>query len=170
MKVDTSILGEVDLLDLTDVSYDIKMCVLKMRNHPRVREQMHSQGIIDKTDHLNFIDSLKNSDSKRYFVAQYKQQLVGVVYFTDINLEEKSATFGIYANLYEKVEKIGSLLMESALTYFHNVLSFRVLNLEVYNSNERAVNLYLKFGFSKSNHFYQNGHDVLIMKYLKRDL
>lgn len=170
MKVDTPTFGKVDLLDFTNVSYDTKMCVLKMRNHAQVREQMHSQGLIDETDHLKFIDSLKDTHSKRYFVAQYHGQLVGVINFTDINLEEKSATFGIHANLYEKVEKMGSVLMESALAYFHNVLSFRVLNLEVYESNERAVNLYLKFGFSKSGHFYQNGHSVLVMKYLKSSL
>lgn len=170
MQVDTSTLGRVDLLNLTDVSYDIKICVLQMRNHPRVREQMHSQGIIDEADHLDFIDSLKNNHDKKYFVVQYKGQLVGVIYFTDIDLEEKSATFGIYANLYEKVEKIGSVLMESVLAYFNDVLSFKVLNLEVYESNKKAVNLYLKFGFLKNSHFCQNGHNVLVMKYLKRGL
>lgn len=168
MKVDTSTFGEVDLLDFTTVSYDIKLCVLKMRNHSRVKEQMHSQSLIDEADHLKFIDSLKDNHTKKYFAVRYKEQLIGVIYFTDINLEEKSAIFGIYANLYKKVDKMGSILMESALVYFNDVLSFRALNLEVYESNERAIGLYSKFGFSRSGHFYQEGRNVLVMKYLKR--
>lgn len=168
MKITTATFGDVELLDFTTLDEAMKGRVLEMRNHPQVREQMHSQDIIDKNDHLKFIASLKHNNRKKYFVIEYKQQLLGVIYFTDIDEKNKSAVFGIYANLFEKTDKVGSILMETALTYFKDILSFEALNLEVYESNQRAAALYLKFGFVVDDHFYQEGHKVLNMKWIKR--
>ncbi len=165
MKIQTPTFGEVELLDFTTLDDTMKDRVLEMRNHPKVREQMHSQDIIDKDDHLKFIASLKGNDYKKYFVVKYKQQLLGVIYFTDIDPKDKSAVFGIYANLFEKRDKIGSMLMETALTYFKDILAFKTLNLEVYESNQRAVGLYVKFGFVVDDYFYHNEHKVLTMKW-----
>lgn len=168
MTISTPTFGEVELLDFTTLDNAMKDSVLEMRNYPKVREQMHNQAVIDKNAHLNFIASLKGNDDKKYFVVKSKQQLLGVIYFTDINYNDKSAVFGIYANLFEKRDKMGSILMETALTYFKDILSFRTLNLEVYEYNQRAVGLYVKFGFLVDKRFYQNGHKVLNMKWIRR--
>ena len=168
MKIITATFGEIELLDFTTLDDVMKGRVLEMRNHPQVREQMHSQAIIAKNDHLKFITSLKDNHSKKYFVVEYKQQLLGVIYFTDIDHKDKSAVFGIYANLLEKRDKMGSILMQAALAYFSDILSYKILNLEVYESNQRAVALYVKFGFVVDDYFYQEGHKVLNMKWIKR--
>nr|WP_317199865.1 UDP-4-amino-4,6-dideoxy-N-acetyl-beta-L-altrosamine N-acetyltransferase [uncultured Psychrobacter sp.] len=170
MKITTTTFGDIELLDFTTLDDAMKGSILEIRNHSKVREQMHSQDIIDKNDHLKFIASLKGNNYKKYFVAKYEQRLLGVIYFTDIDEKDRSAVFGIYANLLEKRDKIGSILMETALIYFKDILSFKTLNLEVYESNQRAAGLYLKFGFVVDDHFYQDSHKVLNMKWVKSDL
>jgi len=170
MKVNTPSFGEVELLDFTTLSYEIKIDILEMRNHPKVREQMHGQNIIDECQHLNFIKSLKYNDEKKYFLVKYKGKFAGVIYFTDINQVMHSAVFGLYANLHKKIDKTGSILMESALAFFNNSISLETLSLEVYESNKIAENLYLKFGFSTDGFFYQDSDKVLSMELVKNNL
>lgn len=167
MIVDTQSFGKVKLLNFTTLSYESEMQILEMRNHPKVRAQMHSQDIIDEHSHLKFIESLQNNAEKQYFMVEYRQNIVGVIYFTDIDQTKQSAVFGVYANLYEKVDKAGSILMESALAFFDSCMELKVISLEVYESNTIAVNLYIKFGFSVVDSFDQNGEKVMTMQLTK---
>lgn len=146
----------------------MRIGILEMRNHHKVRKQMHSQDIINKKDHLEFIDSLKSNNSKKYFAVKYKQQVLGVLNFTSINVKYKSAMFGVYSNLLKKIDKAGSILMEAALTYFKNILFFEKLLLEVYESNHKAVRLYSKFNFVVVDRLYHDNNRVLIMNWIKR--
>lgn len=170
MLVDTSSFGEVELLNLASLSHVTKIQVLEMRNHPKVRAQMHSQDIIDEQDHLKFIESLQDNAEKQYFMVKYQQSIVGVIYFTDIDKTKQSAIFGVYANLYKKVDKAGSILMESALAFFDSYIDLKKISLEVYESNIIAMNLYIKFGFSLGGSFNQSGEKVLTMQLIKNDL
>lgn len=166
MKVETKSFGEVELVNLLDLSYQGKMQVLAMRNHPSVREQMYNEDIISEYNHLKFIDGLKDSN-KQYFMVCYQEKIIGVINFTEILPEECSAVFGIYANMHEKVPGIGSILMEAALSFFDNVLLFSTLTLEVFKSNERAFKLYENFGFLVENYSTRDNREAIIMKRVK---
>lgn len=170
MIVDTPSFGEVELLDLNSLSYETKIQVLKMRNHPNVRAQMHSQDIINEHEHLRFIESLQDNFEKRYLLVKYQYNIVGVIYFTAVDQNEYSTVFGVYANLYEKVDRAGSVLMESALAYFDSCTDLKKISLEVYESNKIAKNLYLKFGFSLISLSEQDGEKLLTMQLIKSDL
>lgn len=163
MIVNTPSFGEIFLTNFTNLSYEDKIRVLEMRNHPKVRAQMYNQDIIDQSNHITFIDSLKDNSNKQYFTVEYQQSVVGVIYFTDIDQTDLSAVFGVYANLYEKVSRAGSILMESALTYFKDKTDLQKVSLEVYKSNEIAMNLYIKFDFVADNQFSKDGDEVISM-------
>lgn len=163
MLINTPSFGEITLTDFTDLSYENKLQILTMRNHPKVRAQMYNQNSIDEEDHINFIESLKDNTEKQYFLVEHKQSIVGVIYFTDIDQNDLSAVFGVYANLINKTDKAGSILMESALGFFKNCLNLNKIILEVYESNEIAMNLYIKFGFTVDNYFYKDGNKVISM-------
>ena len=170
MIVDTQSFGKVKLLNFTTLSYESKMQILEMRNHPKVRAQMHSQNIIDEHSHLKFIESLQDNAEKQYYMVKCQQNVVGVIYFTDIDQTNQSAVFGVYANLYEKVDRAGSILMESALAFFYNNVNLKNVSLEVYESNKIAMNLYIKFGFSSVGSFEQSSNKVVTMQLSKNDL
>ena len=163
MIVETPSFGEVELLTLTSLSYEEKLKVLEMRNHLKVRSQMHGQEIIDEQGHLNFIESLQDSAEKQYFMVKYQKSIVGVIYFTDIDHNTQNAVFGVYANFYRKIDRAGSILMESALTFFKKSTELKKISLEVFEYNEIATNLYKKFGFITEKHLYQDGDKVLVM-------
>ncbi|WP_201590303.1 UDP-4-amino-4,6-dideoxy-N-acetyl-beta-L-altrosamine N-acetyltransferase [Psychrobacter pulmonis] len=170
MIVDTPSFGEVELLTLTSLSYEEKLKVLEMRNHLKVRSQMHGQDIIDEQGHLKFIESLQESAEKQYFMVKHQKSIVGVIYFTDIDHNTQNAVFGVYANLYKKVDRAGSILMESALAFFKKSTKLKTINLEVFESNTIAKNLYIKFGFSLDKSFDKGSEKLITMQLTKDDL
>lgn len=170
MIVDTQSFGKVELINFTTLSYESKMQILEMRNHPKVRAQMHSKNIIDEYSHLRFIESLQDNAEKQYYMVKCQQSVVGVIDFTEIDEIKQNAVFGVYANLYEKVDRAGSILMESALAFFYDNVNLKNVSLEVYESNKIAMNLYIKFGFSSVGSFEQSGDKVVTMQLSKNDL
>lgn len=165
MNIATESFGQVTLHDFINLSDSMMMRVLDMRNHPQVREQMHNPELISKENHLNFINSLKNSD-KKYFVIERQNKLVGTISFTAFDTENCSAELGIYANLEEKTEKAGSILMEAAFSFADKILSLEKIVLEVYEVNQRAFRLYEKFGFTVTDRCEREGRAMVTMEYL----
>ena len=66
--------------------------------------------------------------------------------------------------LYQR-QQLGSLLMKEILTDAKNK-KVRTITLEVRKNNEKAVNLYLKYGFKQTlikEKYYSNGDDAIYM-------
>lgn len=159
-----------ELLDFVLLSDDLIIEVLEMRNHPEVRVQMHSYNVISKNDHFLFIRSLKESDKNKYFLVKNRESFLGVIYFNNISFSDKKVTIGMYANLNNKVDGVGSLLMESILSVFYQSERLLELNLEVYESNYIAVGLYLKFGFVTYGSCFKENKKLLLMRLNKKSL
>ena len=103
--------------------------------------------------HLEFIKSLKNDKTKRYFVVFEKNLAIGVIDFIDIN--ENSCEFGLYKN--PNLKGVGKALLEKTIDYAFKILKCKVLKACVFKENLKALNLYLKKGFkisSENNEFY----------------
>jgi len=89
MKIKLTKFGEIELLNFIDMTHDEKLQVLKMRNHPDVKKWMYNQNDIDLNDHLNFVEALKASKEKQYFVLKQDSQIIGSINFTEIDFETK---------------------------------------------------------------------------------
>ncbi len=119
-----------------DLSNDEKLMVLNWRNSGRIRENMHTNKIISKEEHFDFIESLKDDESKKYFLIND----IGVIYFN--NIKNCRAEIGLYAN--PTKFGVGSLLMDCIVNF-----DFDSLCLEVIETNYRAIELYLEYKFHK---------------------
>ena len=143
------IANRLRLLDFRELSHKERTMVLEWRNDPEIRKWMRNSQPISLKEHLRFITSLQKSDDKRYFVVKEGEEYIGVVDFTDINRNQKSAFFGVYANPASTKRGLGSKLLASLINYAKEELGLRLLRLEVLKSNEKAIALYKKFGFAK---------------------
>ena len=114
--------------------------LLKWRNS--VGNFMKTQNISLK-EHLKFVNSLKNDESKRYFVVFKGGQSIGVIHLFDIT--PYSCEFGLYAK--PNLRGVGQLLMNEVLNYAFDTLKVQILKACVFKTNERALTLYLKNGF-----------------------
>lgn len=131
-------------LELTHVQ---KLEVLTLRNQQEVRENSLNSQIITHKEHFDFIASLSpNQFFWAFFEDENKRGEIIAV--GSLTLEEESkATLGIYKNM--RYKNIGENILHS-LILSAKKLNINTLELEVLKSNERAIWLYEKLGFEKT--------------------
>ena len=135
----------VELINFINLEYDEKVMILNWRNHPKIKSVMHNNLDILLDDHLNFIESLKKRDDKKYFLVKENALNIGVIDF--INITKYEAELGIYSN--PDLKGYGTLLLSEICTYAIETLKVQVLKAEVYKTNVPAIQLYQKFNFEE---------------------
>lgn len=138
---------KVILQNYIDLESKDKIAVLEMRNHLEVRKWMYGVDKISLSEHLGFIDSLKYSLTKQYFLIKLNNKSIGTVYFIDKDDASDSIVFGFFANPFNVMLGTGRILEHVALYYVFNVLKMRILKLEVFSDNKQVINLHRKNGF-----------------------
>jgi len=164
MNIQVPNFGDVELLNFSELSKTDVNYVLKMRNHPEIKKWMYNQQDITEAQHFSFIEKLKTDISKEYFLVKQADKIIGSINFVQINQSEKMADFGLYANPFDDLKGAGRILEEVAACYAKDKLNLSVLNLEVFEHNERAINFYNKIGFKKTGSHKVNNHIVLCMQ------
>jgi len=132
--------------DLTTLPRDKIIEVLEARNHPDVRSKMLNKNIISLEEHLAFVENLLADSTSRQYMIRQDEDFVGVVNFKDIDWVNKSASFGIYANLLRKVSTAGDKLMIAA-EFIIKKIGLSSISLMVESGNFTAQNLYEKWGY-----------------------
>ena len=112
--------------------------VWRWRNHPEVRRWMVHKEPIDWSDHLRFVEKLRNSSQRRYV----KVGDLGVVNF---KRSGDMVEIGMHKN--PKRKGVGARLMEVALRYAFDELGAKKVVVRVFADNVRARRLYERFGF-----------------------
>ena len=152
----------IELTNFIDMSLKEKKMVLEWRNHEKIRKWMYNQDIISLESHLNYIEHLKNSKSKRYFLIKKDNNYIGTIDFTDIDLEKRECYLGLYAKPH--IKGVGDILMETIIEYAFGALEINLLRLEVLESNRRAIDLYKRFDFKEFNREVVNGNRMIYME------
>ena len=160
----------VKLINFTDLSLDKKKMVLEWRNHIDVSKFMYSSNKIPLKKHLQYIENLKTDNNNVYFLVTFKDKGIGVVYFNHISFKAKEAFFGLYANPFEKITGVGSILEEICIKYAFDILKLIKLKLEVFSDNNKAINLYKKFNFKETSKKTVNDRDVICMELIKSNI
>ena len=132
--------------DLTTLPREKIIEVLEARNHPDVRSKMLNKNKISLEEHLEFIENLFADSTSRQFMIRQDDDFVGVVNFKDIDWANKSASFGIYANLLRKVSTAGDKLMVAADLIIKKI-GLSSISLMVESDNFKAQKLYEKWGY-----------------------
>jgi len=152
----------INLINFVDLTLDEKKMILSWRNHPSVKQWMYGTNDITLENHLAFIESLKNSKDKLYFVVKQDDQYIGVIDFTELNNPE--LYFGLYANPDTKIAGIGRVLEKISIDYAFNMLKKDTLKLEVFSENIQVRNLHKKFKFIEAGTKIINNKEVICME------
>jgi len=150
----------VELINFINLEYDEKVMILKWRNHPKIKSVMHNNLDILLDDHLNFIESLKKRDDKKYFLVKENSLNIGVIDF--INITKYEAELGIYSN--PDLRGYGTLLLSEICTYAFETLKVQVLKAEVYKTNVTAIQLYQKFNFKEIQSKNKENKEIIFME------
>lgn len=150
----------IELVNFTNLNLEEAKMVLEWRNHPNIRKWMYTQDEISLENHLNFINSLKNNSNKLYFLVKKENEFIGVIDFSDINIQ--SVEMGIYAN--PNLRGFGKILLEIIKDYSFDVLKVKSIFSEVFYSNEKAYQLYKKYNFKEIDAKIVNNKKVICME------
>lgn len=154
----------IRLINYTDLTQISSQLVLAMRNHPEIKKWMHNPKDISESEHDAFIETLKNTTSKQYFLVKRGETVIGTVNFTQIDYAAHSAELGLYANPFSALSGLGQILLETATLYAFKEQGLQLLKLEVYSHNQRAIKSYEKQGFERSALKVVNGTEIICMQ------
>ena len=148
--------------------------VLKWRNSDRVRLSMFSTHVITKEEHRNWYFNL-DYNTCRYFVFEYQQRPVGLVYFTEIDQNNNRCSWGFYLGETDVPPGTGLLMGYLSMEYVFTVLNIRKLCSQVLGNNETSFRYHHKLGFKEEGrllkHVFHNGIyvDVIVMALFKNE-
>ena len=123
---------------LQNLSLEEKKEVLNWRNNPEIRKWMIDKNEISLKNHLNFIDNIPQN--KIYL----KVADLGII---NLKILNKKVELGLHKN--PSKQKVGKILMKTAIDYAFNELNAKKIILYVFEDNLRAIHLYKKFGFKE---------------------
>lgn len=158
-------LGEAILKNFINLTPDEKEMVRQWRNDSEVRKWMYTDHIIPQAEHNDFIESLKDDNSKYFWLVRSKDNDdLGVISFLRVDFKNKAAYFGIYGNPETKVLGLGRLFDRIAKKLAFDILNFKTLKLEVLEDNKGVINLHKKMGFVEEGLLKEHVHKNKVLK------
>lgn len=143
-------------------SNEIKM-ILEWRNNENIRIWSFNQNIISLDEHLVFLKNLKKDYSKGYWlIKQNTTGYIGVFNLSQFNLENKTATLGNDLNPELLGKGFGQNIMKCIEYIGFEKLELSQLDLEVLNTNTRAIKFYKKMNFVETKRIINNQNLKLI--------
>lgn len=154
-------MNDIKLINFIDLSLEEKKMILEWRNCPNIKKYMYTQDNISLENHLKFIENLKNSKNKLYFLVKKDDKFIGVIDFNNIKKNE-SLEIGIYAN--PNLKGYGKILLETIINFSFNILKVKKIFAEVFFENEKAYNLYKHYNFIVVGEKFVNDKKVICME------
>ena len=155
--------NEIELCNYTTLNQDDVRLTLEMRNHEEIRSWMYNQKHIPLSEHLSFIDKLATKTKTRYFLVKQKGHVIGSINFSKIKYGN-SVDFGIYVNPLSELKGLGKVLEAAGCEYAFKDLGVEKINLEVLESNKKAIDFYTRCGYEFVNKTIINDQNVICMK------
>lgn len=141
MNTDLSSFGK-----LRDIAQNELEMMLSWRNSPGVRANMYTRHEITFSEHVAWWERTQIRADQRYFMYQYQEKPLGIVYLNNIDTLNKNTAWGFYASP-DAPKGTGSRMEYLALEYIFNEMKLHRLHCEVLAFNVPVIKLHKKFGF-----------------------
>ena len=130
----------------------------EVRNHPDTAGYLHDNRVYSLGETKAWFDSEK----PLYWWVEFTRKQVGYIRTSNVNYEEGSITVGMDIDPKFRGKGIAMLAYEELFDFLRSRLFTRV-NLEVLESNDRAIHIYKKLGFVETGSRPHNGETSLEM-------
>jgi UDP-4-amino-4,6-dideoxy-N-acetyl-beta-L-altrosamine N-acetyltransferase len=131
--------------------------MLSWRNAPAVRANMYTRHEISEEEHLTWWSRTKQRPDQLYFMYENRNQLLGIVGLTAIDIVNNNCSWAFYASP-DAPRGTGSRMEYLAIEYVFGVLKLHKLYCEVLAFNSPVIKLHHKFGFVVEGIFRQHHH------------
>lgn len=147
--------------------------ILDWRTREDITRFMYTDIEYNLKNQKKWLEKIKNDKNARYWLIEYRSELIGFISITDIQWSHKRATWNFYiGNM--KYTMLAGFLGAYMYNYVFNELGLEKLNGEVIDINEGVRKLHIKQGAREvgilEHHIYKNGiwHDVYVFEMTKR--
>jgi UDP-4-amino-4,6-dideoxy-N-acetyl-beta-L-altrosamine N-acetyltransferase len=142
----------IELVPIISLSVETQFKVLAIRNEPKIRELMFMDHVIDSSEHIAWLNRLKQDRSQLVFVIlQPDHEPIGVVTIYGIDRHHKKALWGFYTKE-EHPKGLGTAVLILMLNFAFGDLGLEKLNAEVLETNKPAARLHERLGFTEEGH------------------
>lgn len=142
----------INAVNFINLNNDELLKILEMRNDARIAKWMLLERQISQNEHFNFVEKLKTQKNQVYFALKNNiNEILGVISLNNIDLHNKNAFIGIYANpnkLHLRGDKnIGQKIMKVLKYISFDELSLHIIFVKCLSTNTLALRFYEKEGF-----------------------
>lgn len=136
-------------MPLHELSENELEMILEWRNAPSVRHSMHRQHEITMAEHRHWFKELQLDESRRWYIYHdLGGRPQGVVYFTELNPNERTGCWGFYARPGAPAGT-GTSMLHEALDLAFSEFRLLALSGEALATNEASIRLHKKLGFTE---------------------
>ena len=159
-----------NLVPLINLSKDIQLQVLEIRNEEHIREWMFSQDTISAEDHFDWIGQLKSDQSQLCLIILNEENMpVGSINLKKINKPNKNAELGFYKTSKYNEKGLMTKGLFTIIDYSFGVLGLEKLYTEVFEGNIKSINIHKKLMFIEEgylrSHIINNGERIGVYLY-----
>lgn len=158
-------MNDYQLIDLD--SKNLKT-IWEWRNSEQIRLNMMNDRIIEWEEHLAWYKRIKESAKYIYKVFVINERPVGLIDFTDIDVDHGKCNWGFYLGI-DTPKGTGTQMCYHGLKYAFNELCIRKICAEVLAFNHASLKIHEKLGFHKEGilerHLLRSGNyiDVILL-------
>ena len=162
---------EIEFINIIEAEEGLKEKVRQWRNKEEIRKFMLTRHIVNKEEHLQWIEDLKYRNNWKFWVIFLKDIPIGSVYLQNINYEKLTSEWGFYIGEEEyKGKGLSKVVLLKLLEIFFNEMKFNSLFTKILSDNIIALNLYRKFKFKERERVsFEDKREVIILEFSKED-
>lgn len=138
---------QLTLIPFTMLNHQQKLDILAIRNNPLVAEQMINTHQISENEHFQFIEKQKADTKNINYAVLENNVIVGCIALQKINWQHKNASIDIYKGQEAPYKGLGARMLNALRILAFEYAGLSELELEVKESNSKAINVYMKNGF-----------------------
>lgn len=148
-KMDYNVITESENIDFIKINQNLIDDYLIMVNDENVQKYIYkNKKVFSYDDELNWVNEKLNQNATIFsMIEKSTGNFIGNFEFMDI--EEGSSEIGICITPKYQNKHFGKEAMLSMIEYGFQILKLKEINLTVYSTNKRAINLYKKLGFEE---------------------
>jgi len=154
------------------VAWTDKQILLGWRNMESVRKFMYTDHVISVNEHEIWFAKMMASSTDQYLIFLYKEQPIGTISFTQINIQHKRCSWAFYLGERNAPRGCGSVMEYLAIEFAFSNIGITKLHCEVLSLNSTVISLHKKFGFTQEGclrrHYFKGTHfeDVIMLSLL----
>ncbi|MDD2367120.1 MAG: UDP-4-amino-4,6-dideoxy-N-acetyl-beta-L-altrosamine N-acetyltransferase [Desulfuromonadaceae bacterium] len=123
--------------------------ILRWRNSERIRKNMYTDHVISADEHMAWFERSKVQNSNLHLIFEVKEKPAGLLYFTDIDMNNSKSYWGFYIGETDLPHGSGKALGVLGLAYAFKQLNIRKLCGEAFAFNDASIRFHKKLGFAE---------------------